>query len=158
MDLIALPPLNGHEVSYHGQGVVYSIRCSVNNRLYIGSTHLGVYDGTPLTSLIRIKDHLIALRRDRHPKIEMQIDWNKYGENLFEFSVLEVHLLTDLYRQTGKFRLRAFLSQRENLQAARLDAYYSQGHKKSENWHKKYPKTVKDAGNVSLGAIACSKL
>lgn len=61
---------------------VYKITNIVNNKFYIGSTSV--------TFKSRLKDHLSQLRRDIHTNIYLQEDWNIFGEDSFEFSIIEI--------------------------------------------------------------------
>lgn len=56
-------------------GGIYEI-IGPNGRLYIGSTK---------DLRIRLKSHKLALIRGDHTSIEMQNDWNEYGEEAFTF-------------------------------------------------------------------------
>jgi group I intron endonuclease len=62
---------------------IYQIRNLVNNRLYIGSaaSKLGL-EG-------RWRGHRNALRKDSHGNRHLQHAWNKYGEDIFVFEILE---------------------------------------------------------------------
>lgn len=60
--------------------VIYCLKCTVNNKTYVGQTvNLGN----------RKSAHLYALRRDKHPNKLIQADFNLYGEERFIFEVLE---------------------------------------------------------------------
>lgn len=59
---------------------VYMIKCTVNNKVYIGQTK-------NLES--RIKNHKNRLSRDRHESEELQNDYNKYGSRCFKYRLLE---------------------------------------------------------------------
>lgn len=59
---------------------VYQIRCTSNNKIYIGSA-VNMHD--------RCEHHRSSLRGENHPNPHLQAAWNKYGEEDFEFSVLE---------------------------------------------------------------------
>jgi len=61
---------------------VYKIQNLVNNKCYIGST-TGVLKYRCIT-------HRCHLRHNRHSNQHLQNSWNKYGEDNFEFSVLEM--------------------------------------------------------------------
>lgn len=62
-------------------GCVYRIKCLINNRIYIGST-------SDINS--RIINHKSSLRNKKHRNKYLQEDYNKYGEDCFEFEILEV--------------------------------------------------------------------
>ncbi|HNB52959.1 MAG TPA: GIY-YIG nuclease family protein [Anaerolineales bacterium] len=59
---------------------VYQIRCVSNGKIYIGSTNRMAH---------RWGQHKRKLRNGNHHNIYLQNAWNKYGEDSFEFSVLE---------------------------------------------------------------------
>lgn len=61
---------------------IYQIRNLVNNKIYIGSTIQGFKK--------RLYNHLYELRRNTHYSSYLQRAWNKYGEESFEFTILEV--------------------------------------------------------------------
>jgi group I intron endonuclease len=58
---------------------VYIILCLVNNKRYYG-------ESTNISR--RLSQHKSRLRRNIHEVIELQRDWNLYGESFFEFSSL----------------------------------------------------------------------
>ena len=61
-------------------GVIYSILNKVNNKRYIGSA---------INFKTRKKLHLYRLRHDFHHSILLQRAWEKYGEENFQFLILE---------------------------------------------------------------------
>lgn len=60
---------------------VYKIINIINNRIYIGSCK---------SFKQRYKEHLNSLRNNKHSNKFLQADFNKCGEDLFEFYILEV--------------------------------------------------------------------
>ena len=58
---------------------IYKIRNIVNDKTYIGQT---------VDYEKRKSSHLTALRANRHNNKYLQNSWNKYGESVFEFSVV----------------------------------------------------------------------
>lgn len=59
---------------------IYQIKNKVNNKIYIGST----------TNLERRwENHVYQLKNNTHHSIKLQKAWNKYGEDNFEFSIIE---------------------------------------------------------------------
>lgn len=60
---------------------IYKITNLVNGKLYVGSA-------TNLRKRIK-SDHIRELRNNRHINKHLQNSWNKYGENNFEFEVIE---------------------------------------------------------------------
>jgi group I intron endonuclease len=81
---------------------VYQIKCIINNKIYIGSS-------------MRIKErwsrHKSNLRRGYHSNKVLQRDWNNYGEENFEFSVLERCPIEKLHAYEQKYldELQPFL-------------------------------------------------
>lgn len=61
---------------------IYCITNLVNGKLYVGSTKISFKS--------RWKGHIKILRRGKHPNAHLQQSFAKYGENNFEFSILEV--------------------------------------------------------------------
>ena len=63
----------------HKSGI-YQITNKVNGKFYIGSS---------IQIEIRWKQHINALKKGNHCNKKLQNSWNKYGEQAFEFSILE---------------------------------------------------------------------
>lgn len=59
---------------------IYTIYSSVNGRTYIGSA---------VNIASRWRQHRYDLRKNNHHSQHLQRAWNKYGEDAFEFSVIE---------------------------------------------------------------------
>ena len=59
---------------------IYSIKNTINNKIYVGQS-------VNLES--RFTDHKSALRNNRHFNKHLQDSWNKYGEESFEFNIIE---------------------------------------------------------------------
>lgn len=66
---------------------VYQIRCLPTGKIYIGSA---------VNLRARWQQHRWSLRRGNHRNVHLQAAWNKYGEENFEFSVLELVEASDL--------------------------------------------------------------
>ena len=60
---------------------IYYIRNTLNNKLYIGSSK---------NISNRIKHHSWQLNSNRHHNKHLQKSWNKYGEDNFEFGIIEI--------------------------------------------------------------------
>lgn len=75
---------------------IYMIKNLKNNKVYIGQS-TNIYS--------RWNKHRYELRKNNHKNSYLQNSWNKYGEDNFEFSILEVHESID----------KLFLSERENV-------------------------------------------
>lgn len=67
--------------------VIYQIKNKVNNKVYIGSASF--YDK-------RVGTHVSRLRRNKHNNQHLQSSWFKYGEENFEFSILEYSTKAEL--------------------------------------------------------------
>lgn len=61
---------------------IYAIKCIETKRMYIGRTRQPVEE--------RIKAHLTLLRSKKHTNKLMQEDYNRYGEDTFEYYELEI--------------------------------------------------------------------
>lgn len=61
--------------------VIYKIINVVNNKFYVGST---------TNKKVRFRQHRKLLRGNRHHCKHLQASWNKYGEDKFEFVVVEI--------------------------------------------------------------------
>lgn len=62
-------------------GIIYSILNKANGKIYVGQTDR--------TAQIRKTEHFSELRTQVHTNPHLQASWNKYGEDSFEFNVLE---------------------------------------------------------------------
>ena len=60
---------------------VYRITCKKNNKNYIGVSK---------NIVKRWKNHISLLRSGRHHSIKLQEDYDRYGEDFFEFRVVEI--------------------------------------------------------------------
>ena len=82
---------------------IYSIRSTKSNRIYVGSSK---------NIFLRWSMHRSMLRSGKHGNIILQRAWNKYGEDSFEFKVLEECPLDFLivYEQDWMERLNAPMS------------------------------------------------
>lgn len=70
---------------------VYSITNKLNKKIYIGST---------VNLFTRLKQHLDELRHNKHGNPYLQNAFNKYGEENFEFGILEFNNEINLILQT----------------------------------------------------------
>ena len=61
---------------------IYSIKCLVNNRVYVGQA---------VDYERRCYQHITSLRNNRHWVEDLQNDFNKYGEDNFEFNIVHVY-------------------------------------------------------------------
>ena len=60
---------------------VYQIRNKINNKVYVGSSK---------DISQRWLQHISGLKNNKHRNQHLQYAWNKYGEENFEFSILEI--------------------------------------------------------------------
>lgn len=70
------------EEIYHNDIGIYQIKNLVNNKIYIGQTKERFIE--------RYWHHQWKLKNGTHDNAHLQKAYNKYGENNFEFSVLEI--------------------------------------------------------------------
>ena len=61
---------------------VYQIKNLINNKVYIGST--------TRSFKLRLKEHIVSLSKNKHKNQYLQNAWNKYSQDYFEFTILEV--------------------------------------------------------------------
>lgn len=61
---------------------VYIFRNTISKKCYIGSTVMSFSK--------RMENHLFHLRKNSHKNNHFQAAWNKYGEDAFEFDILEI--------------------------------------------------------------------
>ncbi len=72
--------LDGYYACLDCESGVYEILNTQNNKRYIGST---------VNFIKRRREHYGLLRQKRHFNIKLQNAWDKYGEDIFEFNVIE---------------------------------------------------------------------
>ena len=73
---------------------IYKITNLVNNYFYVGSS---VNIGS------RFSNHRSTLRHNRHINPKLQNAWNKYGENNFEFKIIEICDPSKVYQIEQKY-------------------------------------------------------
>jgi group I intron endonuclease len=59
---------------------VYLIRCKPTGKVYVGSSK---------NMEKRWTQHRVLLNRNQHHSFKLQSAWNKYGENAFQFEIVE---------------------------------------------------------------------
>ena len=69
-------------------GAIYKIVNVLNNKFYVGST---------VDTRVRFQDHRRKLRKGTHHCVHLQASWNKYGEEKFEFVVVDTVPDDDLF-------------------------------------------------------------
>ena len=76
------------EASVYKRIGIYGIKNTVNSKIYIGKTGMNFGD--------RWDSHKSLLRNDKHDNRHLQNAWNKYGEDSFEFIIVEECSVEDL--------------------------------------------------------------
>lgn len=91
-----------------GTGVIYIIKCAPTGRVYVGQAQTE-------RLLLRWDRHKSDLRKGKHHSLKLQRAWNKYGEESFQFRLIEtsvpLSLLTDreqYYMDTHKAYVEGF--------------------------------------------------
>lgn len=80
---------------------IYQIRNSVNNKVYIGSSK-DLYK--------RYSEHHSSLRQNKHKNTKLQNAYNKYGENVWYFEILEYITNEDMLLSREQHYIDAFNS------------------------------------------------
>lgn len=117
---------------------IYKIECVANKKCYIGAS-------TDLSN--RKNQHFNSLRNGQHANIEMQLDFNKYGEENFTYEVLqfcEELNRTDIGYKHTIVSLNSDMSDIETMYIKKYDSYYH-GYNKSvkiEPEEERYSKTI----------------
>jgi group I intron endonuclease len=76
---------------------IYEIKCTVTDKVIIGSS-IDIFG--------RYRHHLSDLRRCRHSNPYLQNAWNKYGENNFEFNIVEECKKKNLLKLEDEWMIR----------------------------------------------------
>jgi len=92
-----------NEISY-----IYKILNNVNGKFYIGSTNN--FNNRKIT-------HLTKLNKGKHENKYLQRAWNKYGEDNFEFIILEIVPYEDQFNIEQKYldKLKPFKNKGYNI-------------------------------------------
>lgn len=96
--------INIQDINSLSEKGIYMIRNLINNKVYIGSTDKSF--------IVRWKKHLRMLKGNYHYNNHLQLSYNKYTLDNFEFSVLEI-LNTNLLEKE-KFYIDKYLSYDKN--------------------------------------------
>jgi group I intron endonuclease len=110
--------------------VIYKIINVVNNKFYVGST---------TNKKVRFRQHRKLLRGNRHHCKHLQAAWNKYGEDKFEFVVVEVVLDTMSLQQIEDIYL---------LQHVGQPMCYNSGYSAEAPWRNAPPEVTPNFGKV----------
>lgn len=113
------------------KGVIYKIENLVNGKVYIGQTVRSFKE--------RMKHHLSLLRRGIHNNQHLQSAWNKYGENNFEFSIIETCDIEDI----DKLETQWIAHYRETTGVYNLESGGNTNKKLSPETRKKIAKAIK---------------
>ena len=70
-----------HFCIFASMKVIYTIICKKTNKQYIGSA---------LNHVKRKREHFYNLKNNKHPNKKLQNAYNKYGEDCFDFKIIEV--------------------------------------------------------------------
>ncbi len=68
---------------------IYKITCIVNNKFYIGSASCTEATTSKKGFLGRLNKHISSLRNSKHHNLILQNSYNKYGEENFNFEIIE---------------------------------------------------------------------
>jgi group I intron endonuclease len=74
--------MNTSDLQHLHQIGVYSIFNKINKKVYIGST--------TMSFLKRFQHHISVLKINKHKNKHLQNAWNKYGEDNFQFDILQI--------------------------------------------------------------------
>ncbi len=81
---------------------LYSITNTVNGKLYLGKTSV--------EPILRWRDHRKNLRGNRHDNDHLQKAWNKYGESVFVFAIVQTFATCE---EANSAEIQQILSYRE---------------------------------------------
>lgn len=79
---------------------IYAIKNTSNGKVYIGST--------AKSFKVRFNQHISKLRCNKHHCIHLQNAFNKYGEEIFDFEILEVVTTSEGIRDLEKYYIDKF--------------------------------------------------
>jgi hypothetical protein len=69
-------------------GVVYEIKCCINQKRYVGKTYACHKDYRS-----RFVGHKNSLKRGCHSSRQLQHDWDTYGEHQFTFTAIDLMVM-----------------------------------------------------------------
>jgi group I intron endonuclease len=110
--------------------VIYKIINVVNNKFYVGST---------TNKKVRFRQHRKLLRGNRHHCKHLQAAWNKYGEDKFEFVVVETVPETMSLQQIEDIYL---------VQHVGKPSCYNSGYSSDAPWRNAPPEATPNFGRV----------
>lgn len=82
---------------------IYGIKNKINSKVYVGKTQTSFGD--------RWDCHKVKLRNNKHDNTYLQRSWNKYGEDNFEFYIIEIirdSKNNELYNEREKYWIKYF--------------------------------------------------
>lgn len=106
---------------------VYGIFCKANGRWYIGSS---------VRIKIRWRQHRNALVKNCHHSSKLQNAWNKYGEDVFQFSVLQTVKMSECLKTCEQAWIDKLNSYDDGFNSA-SSSFSPAGHKHSEEAKKR---------------------
>ena len=80
--------------------IVYGIKNIIVNKFYIGRSN----------TKYRIHGHICDLRANKHHSIKLQRAYNKYGESVFVFGIIEDNIPDDLIQEKEKYYVELYNS------------------------------------------------
>jgi hypothetical protein len=129
--------------------VIYRILNVLDNKFYIGSA--SQFDK-------RIGSHVSKLRRNKHWNVYLQASWNKYGEEFFEFEIIEKTDKENIHNREQYWITNTRCFERDIGYNLNKSAYSKIGTKMPETAKKKIsdywlgkPKTKEHAQNIKNG-------
>lgn len=133
---------------------IYVIKNNVNNKMYIGSS-------TNIKQ--RFTCHKSALRNNNHRNKHLQNAWNKYGEDNFEFIIIEYHSYPEKILKRENVNIRLFDPEYNNIKVNNENKFYHSDETKikiglkSKEKYIKNPKLKEDLINRLKGRIPWNK-
>ena len=121
---------------YKNKYGIYGIRNIVNNNVYVGQTCR--------TFILRYNDHKHRLNKNKHFNNYLQRSWNKYGEDNFEFFIIDVVNNTLYLDYLEKYYINYYRSKHRcyNILDGGIDGYASDP-------HGNYDSTIKNRAVIS---------
>jgi len=83
------------KVKYKCMNIVYGMKCNVNKKFYIGATGRTFHK--------RKSEHIRRLNKKEHHSRKLQRAWDKYGEESFEFIILEQNINQEMLAEREQY-------------------------------------------------------